>query len=144
MRQGCWGSMSRKITRVSLTLPRHLLDELDQVLKAQEYSSRSEAVRDALRNFLVDYRWRQELKGEQLGAVVIVYDHDVRGLTDRLLDIQHENREIISSVQHLHVSQRDCLETLIVKGKGERIRNLVDSLGSLRGVKQVKLATVGR
>lgn len=136
--------MPSEVTRVSLTIPKDLLDRLDKLIEAQDYSSRSGAIRDALRDFLTDYKWRQKLKGEQLGAIVIVYDHEVRGLMDELLNIQHEEREVISSVQHSHISDRDCLETLIVGGEGERIRELVDRLGSLRGVKQVKLATVGR
>ncbi len=135
--------MARKIARVSLTLPLELLDELNRVLEAQDYSSRSEAVRDALRDFLAGYQWRQELKGELLGAVVVVFEHDIRGLTDRLADIQHEERGVIVSVQHLHVDERNCLETLVVRGPAEKIRGLVDRLGSLKGVKQVKLATVG-
>lgn len=133
-----------KIWRISLTLPEGLLEEVDRISEAQEYPSRSEAIRDALRDFLADYKWRRELKGEQLGAIICIYDHEVRGLPDELQDIQHQDREIVSSVQHFHISERDCLETLIVEGEGERIRELVDRLGSLRGVKQVKLATVGR
>jgi len=134
--------MPEKITRVSLTLPQDLLDELDRSLKAQGYTSRSEAVRDALRDFLADYKWRQELKGEHLGVVMLVYEHDVRGLIDALMDIQHASSSIISAVQHLHVDTKNCLETLIVRGPSEEIRKLVDRLGALRGVKQAKLVVV--
>lgn len=132
----------QRITRVSLTLPQDLLDELERSLKAQGYASRSEAVRDALRDFLVSYRWRSELKGEQLGAILVMFEHDVRGLTDTLMDIQHDNANIIRAVQHLHVDQKNCLEILIVKGPAESIRKLVDRLGALRGVKQAKLVVV--
>ena len=134
--------MSQKITRVSLTLPQELLDELDRSLKAQRYASRSEAFRDALRDFLVNYRWRSGLKGEQLGAILVMYEHDVRGLNEKLTEIQHENSSIISAVQHLHVDEKNCLEVLIIKGVAEKIRRLVDSLGALRGVKQAKLVVV--
>ncbi|MDI6883904.1 MAG: nickel-responsive transcriptional regulator NikR [Hadesarchaea archaeon] len=134
--------MSQRITRVSLTLPQDLLGELDRMLKAQGYASRSEAVRDALRDFLASYKWRSELKGEQLGAILVMYEHDVRGLTDALMDIQHASLGIIGAVQHLHVDTKNCLETLIVKGPAEEIRKLVDRLGALRGVKQAKLVVV--
>ena len=134
--------MSQKITRISLTLPQELLDELDRSLKAQRYASRSEAFRDALRDFLASYRWRSGLKGEQLGAILVMYEHDVRGLNEKLTEIQHENSSIISAVQHLHVDEKNCLEVLIVKGGAEKIRRLVDSLGALRGVKQAKLVVV--
>ncbi len=134
--------MVRKITRVSLTLPEDLLNELDRSLKAQRYASRSEAVRDALRDFLASYRWRSELKGEQLGAILVMYEHDIRGLTDALMDIQHENTNLISAVQHLHVDAKNCLEILIVRGSADKIRQLVNRLGALRGVKQAKLVVV--
>jgi len=134
--------MAQKITRVSLTLPEDLLNELDRSLKAQRYASRSEAVRDALRDFLASYRWRSELKGEKLGAILVMYEHDVRGLTDEIMDIQHESASFISAVQHLHVDSKNCLEVLIVKGPAEGIRKLVDRLGALRGVKQTRLVVV--
>ena len=134
--------MVRKITRVSLTLPEDLLNELDRSLKAQRYASRSEAVRDALRDFLASYRWRSELKGEQLGAILVMYEHDVRGVTDVLMDIQHESANLISAVQHLHVDAKNCLEVLIVRGPAEGIRQLVNRLGAQRGVKQAKLVVV--
>ena len=131
-----------KITRVSLTLPEDLLDKLDGVLGAQKYASRSEAVRDALRDFLASYKWRHELKGRLLGVVLVVYEHDVVGLTDKLMDVQHTSRGTISAVQHFHIDAKHCLETLIVRGEAEKIRRLVDRLGALRGVKQAKLITV--
>lgn len=134
--------MGAKITRVSLTLPQDLLGELDRSLKAQGYASRSEAVRDSLRDFLTNYKWRHGLKGERLGVVMLVYEHDVRGLSDKLMDIQHESANIISTVQHLHIDIKNCLETLIVRGAAEDIRKLVDRLGALRGVKQAKLMVV--
>ncbi len=134
--------MAQKITRVSLTLPEDLLNELDRSLKAQRYASRSEAVRDALRDFLASYRWRSELRGDQLGAILVMYEHDVRGLTDELMDIQHESVGLISAVQHLHVNPKNCLEILIVRGSADKIRQLVNRLGALRGVKQAKLVVV--
>jgi len=136
--------MARNITRVSLTLPEDLLSELDRSLKAQRYVNRSEAVRDALRDFLASYKWRQELAGELVGVMVLVYEHDVRGLTDTLIDIQHSNREIMSAVQHVHLDTKNCLETSVVRGPAKEIRKLVDRLGALRGVKQAKLIVVER
>ena len=69
----------------------------------------------------------------------MIYKHDVRGLTDALVDIQHASRANISAVQHIHMDRKHCLETIVVKGQAEKIRKLVDKLGALRGVKQAKL-----
>lgn len=135
--------MGEKITRISITLPEDLLRELDRSLKSQDYASRSEAIRDAVRDFLTNYKWRSELEGELLGVVVMVYDHEVRGLTEEIVEIQHRSEGIIRSSQHLHLDERNCMETLLVKGTAGEIRKLVDRLGALRGVKQVKLVVVG-
>ncbi len=134
--------MSSRIARISLTLPCELLDELDRVLRAQRYASRSEAIRDALRDFLANYKWRSELKGEQLGAIMVLYEHDVRGLVDELMDIQHQHSKVISAAQHLHVDAKNCLEIIVVKGAADEIRKLVDRIGAMRGVKQAKLVVV--
>jgi CopG family nickel-responsive transcriptional regulator len=131
--------MGEKITRISITLPEDLLRELDRSLKSQDYASRSEAIRDAVRDFLANYRWRTELEGELLGVVVMVYDHEVGGLVEKITEIQHESGGVVSSAQHLHLDEKNCLETLLVKGPAGEIRKLADRLGALRGVKQVKL-----
>lgn len=134
--------MGGDLERVSLTIPSELLAELDEVITEWEYSSRSEAVRDALRAFLSDYRWRTGLSGAQHGAVTILYDHDVKGLNDELLQLQHEVPDTIVSSQHVHLSDHLCLETLVVDGTGEEIKKLVNRIQSLRGIKQVKLAVL--
>jgi CopG family nickel-responsive transcriptional regulator len=91
---------------------------------------------------LANYKWRQGLGSKRLGVVAVVYEHGVRGLTDTLVDIQHENAGIIKAVQHLHTDAKNCFETLIVNGPAEDIRKLVDRLGALRGVKHAKLVVV--
>jgi len=131
--------MGEKITRISITLPEDLLRELDRSLRSQDYASRSEAIRDAVRDFLANYRWRTELEGELLGAVVAVYDHEVKGLVERITEIQHESGGVVKSSQHLHLDERNCLEAMLVRGPAGEIRKLADRLGALRGVKQVKL-----
>lgn len=128
---------------VSLTIEQTLLTELDEVLEEWDYASRSEAVRDALRDFLTEYRWRTNLSGHHRGSVAVVHDHHVEGVTDAMLDIQHEHLELITAVQHVHLSHNLCLETLIVDGPGQEITQVVNRLQALRGVRQVELALVG-
>jgi CopG family nickel-responsive transcriptional regulator len=135
--------MSENFDPVSLTMERNLLAELDEVIDEWEYASRSEAMRDALRDFLTEYRWRTNLSGPQRGSVVVVHDHHVGGVTDKMIDIQHESLDLITAVQHVHLSEHLCLETLVVDGSGAEVRELVNRLQSLRGVRQVKLALVG-
>jgi CopG family nickel-responsive transcriptional regulator len=135
--------MAERLDRVSLTVPTTLLAEVDDVVADADYDSRSEAIRDALRGFVSSYRWRDDLDGRHQGSVVILYDHDVAGVTDALLDLQHELHETIVSTQHVHLSADRCLETLVVDGPAADIRDLVRRIQSLRGIQQVQLAVVG-
>lgn len=133
-----------KLGRISLTIEDDLLKELDDFIQASRYPSRSEAIRDALRDFLAERRMRTALTGTPLGVLVIVYDHDKRGLPDRLLDIQHEAGDLIVSSLHWHMDRRNCLEAMLVNGDAGKIKSLIEALESLSGVKQVKLVMVGK
>jgi CopG family nickel-responsive transcriptional regulator len=130
------------LTRVSLTLPEELLKELDSYLGRTGYPSRSEAIRDALQAFLSEQRELRGMKGEGVGVLVLLYDHETRGLVDQLTDLQHECRELITSTQHVHLDAKTCLEILVLRGKGGKIAEVVEKLGSLRGVKLARLVKI--
>lgn len=134
--------MTDEIERMSVTLPAELLADLEEVVAGDEYDSRSEATRDALRSFLTDYRRENDLAGDQRGAVVVLYDHDVSGVTDEILELQHRSPDAIVATQHIHLSDHLCMETLIVDGPGEDIEALLEALRPLKGVHQVRLAVI--
>lgn len=134
--------MAEDIERMSVTLPSSLLAELEEVVDGDEYASRSEATRDALRSFLTHYRRESDLASVQRGAVVIIYDHDVSGVNDAILELQHHHPDSIVATQHIHLSGHLCMETLIVDGPGQDIEALLGSLRPLKGVHQVRLAVV--
>ena len=77
-------------------------------------------------------------KGRKAGVLVMVYDHDVKGLEDDLIEAQHHHRGVINSVLHVHLSDRECLEAVAVRGEAEDIRELAHELATRKGVKQVR------
>jgi len=133
-----------KVTRVSFTLPEDLLEKLDRFLQSKKYPSRSEAVRDAIAAFLAEQETLEGLKGEAVGVLVLLYDHGVPGLPERILELQHESEELVAAAQHLHLDERNCLEVIPIRGEGKRIRKLVEELGALRGVKFSRFIQVPR
>ncbi|GAB3026613.1 nickel-responsive transcriptional regulator NikR [Natronobiforma cellulositropha] len=134
--------MAKRVERVSLTLPHDLVADLDAVVDEREYSSRSKAVRDALRAFLTEHDWEQNAAETQRGSIALVYDHEATGINDRLLEIQHDVAGVIVATQHVHFDAHRCLETVIVEGPGEEIRDLVSTLSSLDGMKHVQFTPV--
>lgn len=134
--------MSDTVERISLTTDTDLVDELDAVVEEWDYASRSKAIRDALRMFLADRHWEDSESRRHSGSITIVYDHEEPGLNDELLEIQHDNAAVIVSTQHVHFDGHECLETIVVDGPGESIRDLVHRMESQSGVKQVRFIAV--
>jgi CopG family nickel-responsive transcriptional regulator len=132
-----------KIVRVGVTFPPELLEDFDRIIRKMGYENRSKAVQDAVRLFVSEKRWLDEdEQSVQTGILLMVYDHDVRGLEAELTEIQHHYTTVISSTMHVHVSERDCMEAIAVKGKAEEIRKLSDELATKRGVKILKTMVV--
>jgi CopG family nickel-responsive transcriptional regulator len=131
-----------RIVRVGVTFPPELLKNLDQVTEEMGYESRSKAIQDAVSSFITDQRLLHEQKGRKAGVLVMVYDHDVKGLEDDLIESQHHHRDVINSVLHVHLSDRECLEAVAVKGEAEDIRKLAQELATRKGVKQVRSTIV--
>ncbi|MCJ7720989.1 nickel-responsive transcriptional regulator NikR [Candidatus Bathyarchaeota archaeon] len=131
-----------KIVRVGVTFPPELLKELDETIEEMGYESRSKAIQDAVTSFVTEQKLLHKQKGKKAGVLVMVYDHDVKGLEDELIESQHNHRNVINSVLHVHLSDKECLEAVAVKGDAEDIRKLAQELATRKGVKQVRSTIV--
>ncbi len=127
-----------KIVRVGVTFPPDLLKDFDDIIQKMGYESRSKAVQDAVRLYVSERKWLKEADAKQTGVILMVYNHDTRGLESNLTEAQHHHSELISSTMHIHLGEHDCLEVIAVKGKGSEIRHLSDDLATRRGVKILK------
>ena len=127
-----------KIVRVGVTFPPELLKELDEIIEDMGYESRSKAIQDAVASFITEQRLLRKEKGKKAGVLVMVYDHTIKGLEDDLIESQHHHRQVINSVLHVHLSDKECLEAVAVKGNAEDIRELAQELTTRKGVKQLR------
>jgi CopG family nickel-responsive transcriptional regulator len=136
--------LSEKTSRFGVSIPNRLLERFDNLIEEKGYGNRSEALRDLIRDFLVEAEWESD--EETIGTVTLVYDHHVRELSDELNSIQHEMADAIISSLHVHLDHHMCLEVVVVKGKSSEIRKMADRLIGTKGVVHGKLtaATVGR
>ncbi len=127
-----------KITRFSVSAEAELLEKFDGIIGKMDYKSRSEAIRDLIRERLVSEEWKEEEK-ETVGILGLVYGHEIRELTETLNRIQHQYIETIISSAHIHLNHHNCLEVIILKGKSVLIKKIADELLSTRNVKHGKL-----
>ncbi|NIO03884.1 MAG: nickel-responsive transcriptional regulator NikR [Proteobacteria bacterium] len=129
-----------ELVRFGISMDSRLLRSFDQMIAKKGYSSRSEAIRDLVRDRLVDASWKEEKK-EVVGTITLVYNHEIRELNDRLIEIQHQFHDRIISSLHVHLDQHNCLEVLVVKGKGKDVTRIGERLIGVKGVKHGKLLT---
>src|SRR5262245_4980342 len=121
------------LTRISISLESTLLDAFDRSNAAKGYATRSEAIRDLIRDRLIREE-SEQAAGEQVAIVSLVYDHHARELAARLIDKQHHHHELVVSSLHVHLGERHCLEVSILRGPGKAVRHLGDELLATKGV----------
>ena len=130
-----------KLYRFGVSLEKTLIDSFDKHIKTLQYNNRSEAIRDLIRNELIQKKWKEG--GEVAGAIVMTYDHHKRDLASKLIDIQHQFHELIISTQHVHLDHDNCMEIIAVKGNSDEMKKLCSSLKALVGVNHVDLSISG-
>ncbi len=134
-----------KLIRFGISMNEQLLEKFDRQIVKKGYNNRSEAIRDLIRDQLVQLEWDNEDQ-EVAGTVTLVYDHHVRGLTNVLTEIQHDFHDLALSTMHVHLDHHNCLEVLVLKGKASDARKLAEKLISIKGVKhgQLSITSTGK
>ena len=120
-------------TVISLSMDSKLLARLDELVSRLAYSSRSEAIRDAVRRLLEEYELPGLRGREVLAAIVVVYEYGEGHADRRLARIRHEYNDIVIGNLHLHVNSRYCSELLVARGRAERILRLIAVIRGIRG-----------
>jgi CopG family nickel-responsive transcriptional regulator len=133
------------LTRFGVSIDGTLIKKFDALIKRKGYTTRSEAIRDMIRDGLVEQEWETENR-ETVGTITIVYNHHTRELEHALTEMQHKSFHQIVSALHVHLDAHNCLEVLIVKGKSQDIKKIADRLIGTKGVKHGKLTmtTMGK
>jgi CopG family transcriptional regulator, nickel-responsive regulator len=134
----------KDLARIAISIDKRLMDRFDKVLDEKGYTNRSEAIRDLIRDSLVEREWEEGK--EVVGTITLVYSHHTRELTDTLNDLQHKYYGSIISNLHVHLDEHNCLEVMVVRGNSGEVRAIADRLIGTRGVVHGKLtmATTGR
>lgn len=130
------------LLRFGVSIEDSLLENFDRLVADRGYATRSEALRDLIRDALVESRLGEQQETlEVLSSLTLVYDHHARELSEQMAEVQHRHHEMVVSVLHVHVSHDDCMEVIVLRGRCGEVRKLADALLSLKGVKHGKLFT---
>ncbi len=125
------------LIRFGVSIEATLLRNFDRFIRERQYENRSEALRDLIREALVEEEWE---KDEVIaGGIAFVYDHHHKQLVNKLLDIQHDFHDLVVSSQHVHLDHSNCLEIVIVKGSSVKVGALYHQLKSMKGIKHIDI-----
>lgn len=128
-----------ELVRFGVSIDQDLLENYDRLITERGYATRSEALRDLIREALIQQKIETQSEVHALGSLTLVYDHHARNLVQEMGAIQHDFHDNILSVMHLHVSHDDCMEIVALRGVVSEIVELSNRLLSLKGIKNGKL-----
>ncbi|MCL2607182.1 MAG: nickel-responsive transcriptional regulator NikR [Methanomassiliicoccaceae archaeon] len=129
------------VTRIGVSLEPELLREFDDVIMKKGYVSRSEAIRDLVRDALAENEWKNPDQ-YMVGVIVMIYDHTVGSVKEKLITIQHDHGRSINTTIHVHLDQDRCMEMLLVSGTLGELKKLADEITAVKGVLRGKLTMV--
>ena len=126
-----------ELVRTGLSLENDLLMKFDEAIAKKGYGNRSEAIRDLIRDNLVT----EDIDKNRVvvGTLTVVYDHHRPNLTEKMVEAQHRAGSRVLAATHVHLDHHNCLEVIIMKGRGGELKDLADGILSLRGVKHGQL-----
>lgn len=119
--------------RIGVSVESELLEAFDKLIKKKGYTNRSEAIRDLIRDQLSQTRL-EDPDTQAVAAVILVYNHHITRLTERLLHLQHTHLLHTVSSLHVHLDHHHCLEVVVLRGKAAELYQVADRMSSLKGV----------
>lgn len=121
------------VQRITISIPRHLHRQLEEMLDERGFANRSQAISEILQQHISDY---YSLRGNHImaGTITLLYDHKKPGLKQQIGDIQVDNiAEVISSFQVL-LENRHTMEVILVQGPAKVLRQIANKLLACKGV----------
>jgi len=129
------------IKRFGVSLEEDLLEDLDRLVEKNRFPNRSQAMRFLIKKNLIEDKWDSD--EEVAGAIVLLYDHNLKELHEKVNSLQHEYHCLILAGQHIHIDDHNCLEVISIKGTARKLKKLADKLRAIKGVKHGELVMTG-
>jgi CopG family nickel-responsive transcriptional regulator len=128
--------------RITITLDEDLVADIDRIMKVRGYQNRSEAIRDLARAGVAEARQDTGNAGQCIAALVYVYDHAARDLTNRLTDVYHHHHDLALATLHVHLDEDTCMEVTALRGSNGDVRHFADHVIAERGVRYGRVVTI--
>jgi CopG family transcriptional regulator, nickel-responsive regulator len=121
------------VSRISISLQPQLLAELDCMVAARGYGSRSQAIGDMVNYQLAEHK-RTLGNDVMVGTITLLYDRLTRGLQKKLADLQYQYIDEVISSLHVHLTEGQVMEVILVQGPAQRLQEIANEMSTPRGV----------
>ncbi|WP_168075519.1 nickel-responsive transcriptional regulator NikR [Caulobacter sp. SSI4214] len=121
--------------RVTISLDERLAEDFDRLAAEQGYQSRSEAVRDLVRQAVDGHRLVEAADGHCVASLSYIFEHGTRRLAQRLVELQHDHHDLVVTSTRAPLDHDVCLETVMLKGGSRAVRAFADAVRAERGVR---------
>lgn len=126
--------------RITISLEKELIKDFDELIQQRGYQTRSEAMRDLLREKIQESRVQRQQNSNCLASISYIYHHGQRDLTERLITMQHSVCDIVMVNSHIHLDAEHCMENLVLKGQSDQVQQVANQIIAQRGVQYGHIA----
>jgi len=126
--------------RTSFSLPPRLLQELDQTTRAMGFEERSRTIQMAIRNLITENELSTRRDAMAVGTIIVLYNHEKKGIDEKLNDVGHDFIKSIISTLHVHLDKEQCLSIIVTKCEIETMLSLEQELRKVAGITQLKFS----
>lgn len=130
-----------KVTRIGVSLEPDLLDAFDAAISKKGYVSRSEALRDLVRDSLAENVWKDD-EANVVGVFIVVIDLRVTNVLEKTDRIYRNHSGIFSHANSVPIDEFSKMDIVVANGKLRELREFLADITSIKGILRGKLASI--
>ncbi|MGD0091885.1 MAG: nickel-responsive transcriptional regulator NikR [Planctomycetota bacterium] len=127
------GGTEPELVRLGISIPADLLKRFDLLLSARNKQNRSDAIRDLIRDRLVQEAW-SEGKSELVATVTLVYDGQGTETQRALAEGKRALGMHLLACLHVRLGPRQEMELMALRGPAASIRTEAESIRASKGI----------
>ncbi len=119
--------------RLTISVDDDLAEAFERLIRQRSYRNRSEAFRDLVRKELAQIE-NASGEGECVAVLSYCFNHHARQLSSRMVRHQHSHSSLVVSTMHVHITQDDCAEAVVLRGPTAEVKALADEMIAETGI----------
>ena len=126
------------VARIGVSLEPELLRQFDKTISEKGYVSRSEALRDLVRDSLAENQWKNE-DMVMTGVLVFVFDIDAKDILEKIEGVLTSRKNAVLTTSRIYLDDRNRMDIIVSNGRLKDLKDLVTDMMAIKGVKRGKL-----